>query len=342
MVSCPKGHQNPDDNEFCSECGAPLPTSAAAPTATPAAAPDPPRATPDHVSAPVPVTRQSLTLSRTQLIAAGLVGAVLIVGILGLLATRGSGSSSAKQAAVVTRVVTVLVPQPTQAAPTQAAPSVVAVASQAPTASPTATSSPSPSPSPSPSASPSPTSSPTATPTSLADAPAGTILYQANWSSGLAGWAGMDGWKVLNGQLLNDGTGNEQFEAAPVNLSGVADYAVEADIAIVQAPGSYDFGLFSRDGSYFATINHDNPYISPSADLGDKDRGLASKGFDPARDKHIYRLEVKGNTMQFLIDGTVVDQAIDNKYLDSGKKGQVGLRCQQAQLVVTGFRVIKL
>lgn len=33
------------------------------------------------------------------------------------------------------------------------------------------------------------------------------LLYQADWSGGLNGWAGGDGWKTLNGLLLNDGTG---------------------------------------------------------------------------------------------------------------------------------------
>jgi hypothetical protein len=173
-------------------------------------------------------------------------------------------------------------------------------------------------------------------------APAGTVLYQADWSTGLTGWSSMDGWKALNGQLLNDGTGGEQLEAAPINLSAVADYAVEADIQVVRNPGGYNFGLFARDASYYASVDDYDFFGHHNAILSDKDGDLASKGFDPGGDKHTYRLEVKGNTMQLLIDGTVVVQTTDNKYLDGGKNGQVGLRCKQAQLVVTGFRVIKL
>jgi hypothetical protein len=181
MVTCPKGHQNPDDNEFCSECGAALPKQAPASPATPAAeATDQPPAASPPASTPA-AARQGVTFSRTQLIAAALVGAVLLIGILGLLVTRGSGSSSAKQAAVVTRVVTVLVPQPTQAAPTQSAPTVVTAVTQAPTASPSPT--PSPSPSPSPSSTPAKTTTPVAPPNT--DTPAGTVLAVGQtWKQG--------------------------------------------------------------------------------------------------------------------------------------------------------------
>src|SRR6266566_4060638 len=34
----------------------------------------------------------------------------------------------------------------------------------------------------------------------------GTVLYKADWSSGMNGWAGGDDWKTSSGLLLNDGT----------------------------------------------------------------------------------------------------------------------------------------
>src|SRR5215467_5366285 len=39
---------------------------------------------------------------------------------------------------------------------------------------------------------------PSPTPTPL---PAGSVLYQADWSHGLARWQGTQGWKVVQGQL---------------------------------------------------------------------------------------------------------------------------------------------
>ena len=46
------------------------------------------------------------------------------------------------------------------------------------------------------------------TPTPL---PAGTVLYQADWSHGLAGWPGAQGWKVVQGQLESDNSGSATF-----------------------------------------------------------------------------------------------------------------------------------
>src|SRR5438876_291028 len=62
--------------------------------------------------------------------------------------------------------------------------------------------------------------SPTATPL-----PAGTVLYQANWSHGLAGWQGTHGWKMVQGQLESNSSGSATF-TIPYRPT-VSAYAVE-------------------------------------------------------------------------------------------------------------------
>src|SRR5215475_7938697 len=60
----------------------------------------------------------------------------------------------------------------------------------------------------SPSASPtSPQPSPVSTrPASLSPTPpAGSVLYQADWSQGLVGWQASEGWRVMNGILQSYG-----------------------------------------------------------------------------------------------------------------------------------------
>jgi hypothetical protein len=172
-------------------------------------------------------------------------------------------------------------------------------------------------------------------------APAGTVLYQADWSGGLNGWPDNNGWKSFNGQYLNDGTCGGQVTAAPLSLSGVSDYAVEVDIQVIRGKAGYRFSIFARDGAYLANIWDDIVY-GDHAELASKDGYLKDVRFNPGEAKHTYRLEVKGNSVRYLIDKNVMDEATDNKYLDSGKNGQVGLVCNGVQLVVTGFRVIKL
>ena len=54
---------------------------------------------------------------------------------------------------------------------------------------------------------------------------------------------------------------------------------------------------------------------------------------------HTYRMEVKGNTIKFLIDGAPIVETADNRYLTGGK---VGLWSDNAQISVRSFKVIAL
>src|SRR6266487_6262713 len=74
--------------------------------------------------------------------------------------------------------------------------------------------------------------SPTSTPL-----PAGTVLYQANWSHGLTGWPGTHGWEVVQGQLESDTSGSATF-TIPYRLS-VTNYAVEIRMQIVRSVPPY-------------------------------------------------------------------------------------------------------
>lgn len=56
-------------------------------------------------------------------------------------------------------------------------------------------------------------------------------------------------------------------------------------------------------------------------------------------DWHTYRLEVQGNSIRVLLDGTVVIETSDNRYLSPG---QVGLWSQGTQVNVRRFSVIAL
>jgi hypothetical protein len=62
--------------------------------------------------------------------------------------------------------------------------------------------------------------------------PAGTVLYKADWSHGLAGWPRARGWKVVQGQLESDSSGSATF-TIPYQLL-VSDYAIEIRLEIVR------------------------------------------------------------------------------------------------------------
>lgn len=172
----------------------------------------------------------------------------------------------------------------------------------------------------------------------------GTILYQADWSGGLAGWPGAFGWSTLNGMLLNDGSYPESYAASGTKWIAapyqppVADYVVEADIQSLGGwCGGLDFGIVVRGGYIPGVVNCGNDVeiwtLGEGGPAGDRVQ------FSPGRDWHTYRIEAKGNNLRILVDGALVLQASDNRYLSPGS---VGLWSGGDQLSVRTFKVIAL
>jgi len=230
----------------------------------------------------------------------------------------------------------------------------IVAGSRTPQATATRTAEPTPSPirSATPTAMPASTPRPTAAPTPIAtaaSAPApGTVLYQADWSSGLAGWPANFGWKWVEGMLVNDGSNHDERKwiAAPYKPgdSTINDYAVEAEMQLVRGReyGCPSFGIVVRQ-AYQVGACVPWAYIrnSPSTAM------VRVIGQDPLEktdlrldtDWHAYRIEVRGNSIQLLIDGAVVLETIDNQYLTGG---QVGLLSNSVQVNVRSFKVIAL
>ncbi|MCA1666890.1 MAG: DUF1080 domain-containing protein [Thermomicrobia bacterium] len=260
-----------------------------------------------------------------------------IVAQIGSLQTTVAGQQVAGTAqadnfaATVTAVITDTSQQATAATQQDQATQSARATLTAPTNTPVATATPSVT------ATPSATSTPTATATPVPKpVAAGTVLYQSDWSNGNGGWATPKGWKIFNGTLVNDGTGGGQSLPAPYQTSRT-DYAIEADIEIVRIPNSLcaDFGLYAR-GSYWAgfyAYNECRAFINAGNDA------IAVKGFKPKAERQTYRLEVQGNTIRFLINGGLVLETNDNRYLSAG---ELGMSCDQTQIIVHSFRVIAL
>ena len=168
----------------------------------------------------------------------------------------------------------------------------------------------------------------------------GKVLYTADWSTGLNGWAGSGDWKTLRGVLLNDGTGGNRTPIlAPARIGTVTDYAVEARIRVVRV-GTV-FGLVLRrqpsGGGYTAAIRSGE---TPAIRYGDDTGSLTdAQPFDPGNGWHTYRLEADGNVVTFLIDGARIATLTDNRYLDGGL---TGLDSYGYQLEVSSFRIIQL
>ncbi len=212
-----------------------------------------------------------------------------------------------------------------------------------------------PSPPPSPSPAPIPTLTPTPTP-SPTPPPPGTILYQADWSNGLNGWKGSPDWKVLNGMLLSDGSNGNIIDGPtivpPYQVSNTADYAIEANIQLISygyvGEGSSSFGISLRGTSttngwqgYTGGLLAFNQYQRYMQITGPDIFDALKRGdFDPgSTSPHTYRVEVKGNDIKLLIDGSIRLEVTDNRYLSGA---QVGLWCFGPQINVSSFEVFAL
>lgn len=185
-----------------------------------------------------------------------------------------------------------------------------------------------------------------------APAPAGTVLYQDDATTGFEGWSSAGGWITAGGMLVNDGSNDSaNFNAAPYEAPG-PDYAVEVEMQWVREGDTY--GIVVRGGGDDAGY-----WIGPASPSGCSDfwlalwAGPASRGScigssysfletsDITIDSewHTYRIEVRGNAIRVLLDGATVIETTDNRFLTSG---QVGVWSEGAQVNIRRFTVIAL
>lgn len=201
--------------------------------------------------------------------------------------------------------------------------------------------------------SPSPTSRASATTPTL---PAGTVLYQADWSRGFAQWQVTAGWMAMHGYLQSDATQNISITAPyrPV----VSNYAVELRLQVVRVPE--DGGFFSlsanpmpgRDGYDAAVSNllkpgHTTGGLAPELGimidpLSSMDVGSVQvKDYDPGADWRSYRVEVREWAATFLVNGARNSQAVSTK-TDYLSNGPIHLTCGGVILRVSNFRIVAL
>jgi len=187
--------------------------------------------------------------------------------------------------------------------------------------------------------------------------PAGIVLYQANWSHGLAGWQNVHGLKVVQGQLENDTGGLTTF-TLPYTPT-VVNYALEIRIQIVR--------LLHRDGGYFSISAPPLPGrdgyatgisdlkgteprpngVHPSAQVSLIPMDHASLGtgrpidYEPRFVEHTYRIEVQDNEVTLFTDGvSLVDVSSDKTAILSN--GPIAFKSDQVILRISSLRLLTL
>jgi hypothetical protein len=214
----------------------------------------------------------------------------------------------------------------------------------------TATAIPTETPTPGPTSTPLPTSTPAPSPTATPSPTPEPAVYEADSSGGLDEWNGPQDWKHLNGMLVNDGSNNSAgvWISAPFKPRS-SNYAIEAEIQVVSGfcgngrGDSYtNFGIVTRasdvDTGYWGGVDCSGVGAVSLGSLFCCDR-LAEQNFAVDLEWHTYRMEVDGNVVRFYVDGALLIEVSDNRYLESG---YVGLWSYGVQVNVRNFRVIDL
>ena len=179
-----------------------------------------------------------------------------------------------------------------------------------------------------------------------------SIIYQANWSTGLDGWSGTNQWHASNGQLYSDGSDCCNI-LAPYLMGSISNYAIEASIKIVGANDSF-FGVVARGQGDSSNLSG---YICGMAGVTDEGGGnfsglasisyvgykgpaLQSTSYNPGSDWHLYRIEVNRDSITLLIDGQIHTQLTDSTF-SSG--GHIGFRLADGMgIVIKSFVVYTL
>lgn len=169
--------------------------------------------------------------------------------------------------------------------------------------------------------------------------------YASNWSTGSAGWTGSKDWTVVDSQALSDGSlKSSDSNFTPAYVPSQRDYAVEAEVEWIRcddtrAYGECGWGIVVRDGYYVGIcycFRGKIAFISSSSDASQDYGGVSQVTYTPDNNWHVLRVEVQSNNIRFLIDGQVIVEAKDNKFLDPGK---VRLWSHWAEVSVKSFRV---
>jgi hypothetical protein len=181
------------------------------------------------------------------------------------------------------------------------------------------------------------------------------VLFQADWSRGLAGWQATPGWSVADGVVVSD-TGDNRTLTIPYRPAG-PNYTIELQLQITSVPQSGGEVLLAapatagQDG-YLAGANHlltqrvgtfaDHPQFGIIIDpLGDNQSVSLTPFIDYEHNfiVHTYRIEVRGPRATFLSDNHIL-VASRSTATPTLSTGPFKLTCGGAAVRLTALRIL--
>jgi hypothetical protein len=190
----------------------------------------------------------------------------------------------------------------------------------------------------------------------------GKVLFEANAQTGFDEWTeGYFGgftsqFTVKDGILVAD-VGGYTILYAPY-LTTTPDYVLEAEIRqIPTSPGTPEPAFGTIAGLAARYKDNDYPkdnvgYVATTWGTGVELKGedgsllasseklIGADKVDPREGWHTYRLEVHGDSLRFLIDGTPVAKGTGATSTGIGEDGRVGVIASLGPLEVRSFRVL--
>jgi hypothetical protein len=199
------------------------------------------------------------------------------------------------------------------------------------------------------------TTTPTLTATPAATATP-TVLYQADWSRGLAGWNASAGWTVVDGALQSD-VGSGRSVTIPYHPAG-PDYAIEFQLQVVSVPvnggyyilhalptpsaNGYEAGVYAlhAPGPRPVSVNPTSHAIIDPSDAQDPSTIVNSvRDFNPGTNWRTYRVEVHGSTVSLFIDGHFNTRATSTQTAHLST-GPLQLLCADVAIRVSTLRIL--
>ncbi len=187
--------------------------------------------------------------------------------------------------------------------------------------------------------------------------PAGTVLYQANWSQGLSQWQAGSGWKVVQGQP--DVTANNLTQITIPYRPIVHNYTIEVRLEIERLlkgeAGSWTIfgqrqdvedgfqasvlGVKGTEDRISGSHGQVEIWLNPQTAMS-PGTGLPND-YDPGFKWHTYTIEVQDNSARLRDNGVSIGyvSSEDTNYLSNGP---LGFTCQWLEVRISSIRILSL
>ncbi|GCE11637.1 hypothetical protein KTT_14960 [Tengunoibacter tsumagoiensis] len=190
------------------------------------------------------------------------------------------------------------------------------------------------------------------------EVPAGTVLYQSDWSKGLGDWQGDSGWQVSDASLKTDANG--MYTITSPYTPQLENYVVEVHLKILKIPQSgggieviadpakqksgYQAGLINLlapDALHTFAVHPEALVLFVPSSSSEANTASQYHDFEPGYNWITYRVEVKKSWVGLYINNQLVSygSSADTSQLSVGP---IHLYSIKIEVQVDSFRIVSV